>query len=227
MENCTVTRFTTRYSFDKKYETELLCLVVKDPEKAIDAYSKILKHDRTTTVALISRDNVRWIIKRYNTKNSWHALRRMFRRSRAVNCWQMSQLYAQSGIPIPAPIAYIEKRLGPLRGKSYFINEYVEADNLLTYLTTQRHLPDVEATEKLAIELFETLCSAGIVHGDMKATNILVSNRQLFLLDLDASKKTNKEELFKRGYRRDRVRFLKNWENHPELYQRFSAGLPT
>lgn len=227
MEYRTVTKLTIRYTYDKEYKSELLGLIVKDPDHAIGAHSRIIKNDRTTTVALIDRGDMRWIIKRYNTKNLWHALRRMFRHSRAANCWQMSTQYAQSGILIPAPVAYIEKRFGPLRGKSYFINEYLEAENLLTYVTTHSHRSDVEGAEKQVVELFKTLHSAGIVHGDMKATNILVSNKQLFLLDLDASRKTNKQGLFERGYKKDRDRFLKNWENHPELYQRFSAGLPT
>ena len=226
MEEFAVSKFTVRYVYNKQNQSKLLRLIVEDPDQVIDTHARILKHDHTTTVALLSKDGESLIIKRYNTKNLWHALRRPFRRSRAANYWHMAKLYEQSGLSLPNPVAYIENRFGPLRGKSYFINEYIQGENLLTYLTNCRQRPDVDKTERQVIELFEMLYSAGIVHGDMKATNILVHDDKLFLLDLDASRKTNKQVLFARGYKKDRGRFLKNWENHPELYARFNAGLP-
>lgn len=138
----------------------------------------------------------------------------------------MSKLFEQAGISIPRPIAYIEKRFGPLRGKSYFINEYIEAENLFTYITTHADPLDTTTTERKVVELFEALRTTGINHGDMKATNILVCDEKLLVLDLDAARKADDGSLFKRGYEKDRFRFLKNWKNHPDLYQRFDAALP-
>ncbi len=224
MQETTIRTLTSHSTYAKGYESRLLNLIMQDPDRFVDTDSRIIKHDGTTTVALLQKDAAQWVIKRYNTKNLWHALRRPFRRSRAENCWQMSKLCAQAKISIPTPIAYIEKRFGPLRGRSYFINEFVQADNLLTHLT--KHGAAVaEITEKKVIKLFEALRSAGIVHGDMKATNILVSNKKLFLLDLDACTKSGNQVVFEQGCRKDRARFLQNWENHPDLYQRFRSAL--
>src|SRR5690606_3128405 len=44
-----------------------------------------VKHDGTTTVGYTSRDGRPLVIKRYNTKNPWHFVRRAVRRSRARN----------------------------------------------------------------------------------------------------------------------------------------------
>ena len=208
------------------YSSDFLNQIVADPDRIINNDSRILKHDQTTTIALVEKENFRWIIKRYNTKNLWHGLRRMVRHSRAFNCWKMSYLFEQAGISIARPIAYIEKRFGPLRGRSYFINEYVEAENLFQYITTHSDPAETENTEQKVVELFETLRTTGINHGDMKATNILVYNETLLVLDLDAARQADNGTLFERGYEKDRFRFLKNWKNHPDLYQRFDAALP-
>ena len=226
MENTTSTSFRISYGYDPSFSSDLLNQLMIDPDRIIDTEAHIIKHDRTTTVARIERSDFCWIIKRYNTKNLWHALRRMFRHSRALNCWEMSKRFNQTGISIPRPVAYIEKRFGPLRGKSYFINEYIEAENLFTYITTHSDPATTKTAEQKVVELFEVLRSTGINHGDMKATNLLVCNENLLVLDLDAARLAKSGALFEQGYKKDRFRFLKNWQNYPDLYKRFDAALP-
>ena len=103
---------------------------------AIQSLGQSLKHDSTTSVVKVEENGQCWVIKRYNTKNPWHALRRTVRRSRAENCWRMSALLSAAGVRVPAPVAYMERRIGPLRGRSYFVYEYVDAEDLLTYMMT-------------------------------------------------------------------------------------------
>ena len=226
MEDTTSTSFRISYSYDPAFSSDLLDHLITDPDRVIETEAHIIKHDRTTTVARIERNNFCWIIKRYNTKNLWHALRRMVRNSRAQNCWKMSKHFDQTGISIPRPVAYIEKRFGPFRGKSYFINEYVEAENIFTYITTHPDPVVTKTTEQKVVELFEALRTTGINHGDMKATNLLVYNENLLVLDLDAAKMAKSGALFELGYKKDRFRFLKNWQNYPDLYKRFDTALP-
>ena len=226
MEDIISTSFRISYGYDPSFTSDLLDQLIIDPDRIIDTEAYVIKHDRTTTVARIERNEVCWIIKRYNTKNLWHGLRRMVRPSRALNCWEMSKRFGQTEILIPHPVAYIEKRFGPLRGKSYFINEYIDAVNLFTYITTHPDPETTKATEQKVVELFEVLRSTGINHGDMKATNLLVYNENLLLLDLDAARMTKNGVLFEQGYKKDRFRFLKNWQNYPDLYKRFDAALP-
>ena len=177
VEDTTATSFRISYGYDPAFSSDLLDQLITDPDRVVDTEAHMMKHDRTTTVALIEEGNVRWIIKRYNTKNLWHALRRTVRHSRALNCWEMSKHFGQIGISIPRPVAYIEKRFGPLRGKSYFINEYIEAENIFTYITTHPDPATTKTTEQKVVELFEALRTTGINHGDMKATNLLVRNQ--------------------------------------------------
>ena len=226
MEETSSTSFGISYTYDPAFKSGLLDQLVLDPDHFIETCSHIIKHDHTTTVARIEKSDFCWIIKRYNTKSLWHALRRTVRQSRALNCWKMSKRFDRAGISIPRPVAYIEKRFGPFRGKSYFINEYIDAVNIFTYITTHPDRATTKSTEQKVVELFEALRTTGINHGDMKATNILVHNGNLLVLDLDAARKAKSGVLFERGYEKDRFRFLKNWQNYPDLYKRFNAALP-
>ena len=218
---------TSRLVSDSRYNIPLLEKFAAAPDSVLHDAGRILKHDRTTTVAKIGDDGMAWVVKRYNTKNSWHAIRRTLCRSRAHNCWEMSGYFIAAGIPIPAPVGYMEKKLGPLRGRSYFLYEYVYAQDLLSYMKNRRDPGGFEIVLREITELFGKLRTSGINHGDLKATNILVeADSGLKILDLDAARKTDSIEAFERGYIRDRARFLKNWQNDPELQDRFDALLP-
>ncbi len=219
-------RVSARYVFDKRYACPLLDKIIAQPDQVIDDLGRILKHDRTTTVAKIEENGVAWVIKRYNTKNPWHALRRTLRRSRALICWTMSARLQAAGIRVPTPVGYIEKKIGPFRGRSYFFYEYVDAEDLLSYIKTHANRNGFESVFQKIKKLFDVLYAAKINHGDMKATNLLVgADRSITLLDLDAARQTENIESFARGYARDRSRFLENWNNDPDLRDRFDKAL--
>ena len=226
MQEHTIATFSLCYTATTKYQTELLERVVADPDAAINTWGDILKHDGTTTVALLEQGDSRWVLKRYNTKNLWHALRRSIRRSRAHNCWIMSKRFTEAGISVPEPIAYIEKRFGPFRKKSYFVYDHVEADNLSAHIAAHSKASDTKHVQDQVIALFKSMYDGRINHGDMKATNFLIAPHGIVLLDLDAARRPDNAEAFARGYEKDRSRFLKNWKEHPDLYARFDAELP-
>ena len=63
--------------------------------------------------------------------------------------------------------------------------------------------------------LFSRLREHRLSHGDLKASNILWYEGNLYLIDLDAAKMHKHERLFKRAHTRDRARFQANWRNLP------------
>ncbi|HSH40730.1 MAG TPA: hypothetical protein VK973_01240, partial [Arenicellales bacterium] len=87
----------------------LLDELIKQPA-AVMARGRVLKHDHVTTVVAIDDGERYWVVKRYNTKNRWHALRRLFRTSRAVNCWRAAERLREAGIDTPRPVAVLEER---------------------------------------------------------------------------------------------------------------------
>lgn len=219
--------FTSWQVFDASRACPLLNRITTAPEDVIAASGQLLKHDRTTTVAKVDGDGMAWVIKRYNTKNPWHAVRRALRRSRALNCWDMSGQFLGAGITVPAPVACIENKLGPFRGKSYFVYEFVDAEDLLSYMNSHNGPGDRSLILRRIEDLFDALQTSRIIHGDMKATNILVgADRGLTLLDLDAARQPADLPTFDRGHFRDRSRFLRNWDHDPDLLDQFESVLP-
>jgi RIO-like serine/threonine protein kinase len=212
---------------DARFESRLLGRITTEPDRAMQSLGQTLKHDGTTSVVRIEENGQCWVIKRYNTKNPWHALRRTVRRSRAANCWHMSALLTAAGVRVPAPVAYMEKRVGPLRGRSYFVYEYVDAEDLLSYMMTHTNTCDIDHVIQKVTDTFTALHAAKINHGDMKATNLMVDgDQEIALIDLDAAVKPDSAETFRRGYDKDRSRFMRNWRDNPELTERFDRTLP-
>lgn len=190
---------------------------------AVMARGRVLKHDGTTTVVAVGDGSRRWVVKRYNTKSRWHALRRLVRGSRAVNCWNAAARLREAGIDTPRPVAALEERyFGVLRGRSYFIHEFVDGEALAERL---RRGSDQQARlVDQAAGIVRRLRAAGIVHGDLKATNFLVSNGQVILVDLDATRCTRGRRL-QTGLKKDLQRFLRNWSDQPDLLEEFTRQL--
>jgi len=211
--------------FDSDDAGPLLEAIVRDPDRffVADGGIRVLKHDGTTTVVLIERDDRRWVGKRYNTKSWVHAVRRCFKPSRAAVCWRMAREFADAGIRTARPVLMIEKRLGPLRARAYYVYEYVAGEALPSVL--EKDTGTRETMEKIAA-MFARMARHGIVHGDMKATNILIDSGEPVLVDLDAARVLPSGERFRRAYVRDRTRFLRNWIDRPGLQRRLAALIP-
>jgi len=187
-----------------------------------------LKQDIATTIWRLEHDAQALVVKRYNTQNLWHAIRRSFRRSRARNCWDMSKIFMQSGINTPARIAVIQEWLGPFKLRSWFINRYVDGVDLDQYLyarSSHRH-PEAKRIKNVyddVVSLFKNLSIHRLAHGDLKATNILLSEDKLYLIDLDAAHQYKFWPGLKRARRKDWRRFMKNWQRQAEVQRLFET----
>jgi RIO-like serine/threonine protein kinase len=60
-----------------------------------------------------------------------------------------------------------------------------------------------------------------ISHGDFKAANFIVSGDKLFVIDLDGMRKHSFRWRFRKAFKRDCERLMKNWTDLPELDKMF------
>ena len=185
----------------------------------------VFKSDQTTTVSRINTAIGGLVVKRYNTKNPWHLIRRNFQTSRAMNCIRMARIFQQNGIAVAEPVAVIENQWGFFSGRSWYVTKYVEKEMLLDYLSVERWQAGYDNIKNQIHDLFSVLQHKRLSHGDMKATNILVSENGIVLLDLDASKRHYFSYFHRRALKRDRSRFLKNWKHNPPLHDGFATLL--
>ena len=164
------------------------------------------------------------VVKRYNLKSFRHALSRFWRPSRAWHSWVAGHRLAFYGIPTPAPLAMLEERIGPMRGRAFLVTEFCPGESLLQHLSEDRE-PDTAEAEAIR-NLFAMLFRLKISHGDMKANNLLWHDGHLSLIDLDSLTQHGSSRAFVRAWRRDRERFVRNWPKQSALHRWLTASLP-
>ncbi len=194
-------------------DSPVLQALMANPDAYIEDGEK-LKEGNSATVAKVIVDGQALVVKRYNLKNWRHRLSRCWRPTRAWNSWVNAHMLGFSGILTPKPIAMIEERQGPFRGRGFFIAEACEAPDLLQIISELEENPDTSNLDNLIqqiSELFRSLWMSRIVHGDMKATNLLVTDKGISVIDLDAMAERKNKTLTK-GLTKDMQRFLKNWQ---------------
>jgi tRNA A-37 threonylcarbamoyl transferase component Bud32 len=196
-----------------------------NPDHAFPDGEIVLKDDATTTVRRLKIDLGDIVVKRYNTKNFWHMIRRNFQKSRAENCHRMAGEFRQKGIVVPETLAVIKNCVGPFSGPSWYVSRHQESELLLDYLDHENWRERLNQVASQVMELFTVMVRNSLSHGDMKATNLLVDNGDLVVIDLDAARRHRIHYLHRIALHKDRIRFLKNWSNRPELAAEFERRL--
>jgi predicted trehalose synthase len=216
-------RTSTAVRFERRFDRVWACrrersdpeldAFLCDPDTAM-ARGELLKDGNSATVVRTVLDGRAVVIKRYNIKGFGHWLRRFWRPSRAWVSWRNAHLLALVGIDTPAPVAMLERRAGPLRGRAYYVCDSVDAEELLD-VAVRRPLSDAQLNALR--HLFACLRCAQLHHGDLKAKNILMSTERAWLIDLDALREVPSSGAFDRRHRKDVARFLRNWPDAPAL----------
>jgi tRNA A-37 threonylcarbamoyl transferase component Bud32 len=206
-------------------EADFLAPITADPDAWLNA-GKPLKQGNTATLAMVEYEGRKLVIKRYNIKGLRHALSRCWRPSRAWHSWIEGHRLGFLGIATPPPLAMIEQRLGPLRGRAWLVVEYCTGESLAAHFAPFVEAP-LPALELNAVrELLGKLSAARISHGDMKATNLLWWENHLYLIDLDATRQHESETSFARAWHKDCARFLQNWPEGSALRCAMETVLP-
>lgn len=214
-------RYQVVAKYDKPEFRQDLESIARDQGRVISS----LKEDTTASVWRTDYQSRPLVVKRFNTQGIWHAIRRLFRQSRADNCWRMTTAFSRAGIGTPPNVAVIQEWVGPCKLRSWFVSEFIEGEMLIHYFTEQtestRNNYNPDALKSDISKLFEDLRTHFLSHGDLKASNILLSKDTLFLIDLDAARTHKNKRSFERAHNKDRARFLKNWLQQTDIYKSF------
>jgi tRNA A-37 threonylcarbamoyl transferase component Bud32 len=189
---------------------------VQAPEAWMSGATTI-KAGNSATVVRGRLDGRAVVVKRYNLKSPVQAMRRMMEPvPRFRRAWLNGQRLHLLGIATARPLALLEQRVGPLRGRAYLVMEDLGDADLASEIAAQgldhRREADIVA-------LFRALGDAGLSHGDTKASNFLVTDAGVGVVDLDSMIAS------RRGIEADRTRFLRNFADAPEIRQRLAAAL--
>ena len=209
---------------DRTLVTEGMLKFLADPDASLQfSEMKYLKQGNTCTLWAVQVDQRMLVVKRYNIKGVAHRISRAFRATRAAVSWKNAHRLTMYGILTARPVALVEERFGPVRGRAWYISEFVAGDDASS-LCGQAMLDkagQIRAGQKLT-DLLAQLALSSLSHGDMKATNFILSERGAVVIDLDAMRKHDAAESFQRAQRRDLRRFMRNWEACPETRAMFA-----
>jgi len=158
---------------------------------------RILKNGRTCFVSVFDLAGVRIAAKRYNHKGFFHSARHTIKRSRARRAWLKGHLLIMLGIRTPKPIAFIESYKAVFVQQSYILTEYVAGKNLHYFLTEENPGEDKrnQITKELT-DILKKMHNNKITHGDLKKSNILITENGVCITDLDAMGKHRSDWLF-------------------------------
>lgn len=202
---------------ERRYDSTAMRGFLEDLDLAM-AEGRCLKSGNTATVALIDAPVGPLVVKRYNIKHAWHGLSRLFRPSRAWTSWENTMRLEFLGISTVRPVALIEERWGPFRRRAYFVTEYIDGPDA-SVLASQEN-PDVAASS--IAKILKSLSEARVTHGDLKASNFLLSENGPVIIDLDSMREHTDPMILQRAERKDHERFMRNWSSSPQMERHFS-----
>ena len=174
----------------------------QDPEGGLKN-AEIIKDGHSATVFRLQLAGSPIIVKRYNIKSLSHRFRRWFKR-RALTAWRNGHRLELLAIPTAEPLALVERRWGPLTGRCYLVMEDKGDLDLGAETRNQGWLP---GRLDQVTALLAQLKAAELGHGDTKASNFLVRDGRVHLIDLDALSP-------RRDPAADVTRFLDNFDGN-------------
>lgn len=163
--------------------------LLASPGAAVEAGVR-LKDGNTATVARVESGSRRYVVKRYNAKPR-----------RARRAWVNGHRLCFRNVPTARPVALVAPTG---HGPAYLVLEDLGGMPLDDHVA--RHGLD-DATADAVGRLFEALSRDGLTHRDTKASNFIVRDGTVALVDLDALRPARS----RRELAGDRNRFLANW----------------
>ena len=208
----------------RKLPSELEKALQSDPDQFFDT-EELLKDGNTCTVTKLTFEGKSYVLKRYNKKPLGYQLSHVLLPSRALKSWTNGHVLNLFGIKTPKPQACLVIRSRGLVQRSYLLMENIEGETL-DRVNSERILSPESPIPKAFANRWAELESIGASHGDMKASNLIVTPEgDLILIDLDGLKFDKSDQEHQRRREKDMKRFMKNWEGKPELIKVFQEAL--
>lgn len=214
--------------FRREYASKDFLEILKNPDAAfIDPRAELLKDGRSATVIKFKLDDRIFIIKRHNMKHWLHRLRRYVRTTRALKVWRLTNKLDLFTVPVAKPIAFLEKRILGLHTNSYYFSEVLEGISLGEYVQEHRHDEErIGEAVRRVINLMKNITKLKIAHGDLKETNVLLTQSgNPVLIDYDTAHEHSSLTRLKQAWQRDVRRLLRNFINEPVVTKKIKEAL--
>jgi len=194
----------------REYAVQGMYDLLQNPDASFPGSGQALKNGNTCTVWATVVNGQGVVIKRYNVKGFWHGLKLMLFTGRGERSWVNGYRLLFYGIATPKPVAILKMKGGLFHPKAYLITEQLQAVNAREWFFD----PVVSDGEKelmaeLIAQLLHKLQQQQISHGDLKASNILIADKEAMLIDLDAMRQHADTAVFEKAWSWDIKRFMR------------------
>ncbi len=211
----------------RRYMEPELELLLQDLDSSLQD-ELLLKRGNSSTVWRADIGGLPLVVKRYNVKGFWHGVKLGLRPSRAFRSWRSAHRLLFYGIPTPRPIAVLKTGRRGLSPTAYFVMERVAGIGAHSwFLDAAITIEEKRTMAARVVHLLQQLQRQRISHGDLKASNILIVDESVMLIDLDSMRRHGTEIGFKRAWKSDLRRFMDNWQGAPEVTELFRQALIT
>lgn len=210
-----------------EFDSEELRELLRSPDGfAARSGSELIKRHARSTVTRTRVGGVGVVIKENHAVSAAKALKRALLPSRAARAWYAAHMVEGLGIDTAAPVAYVERRYGPFRGRSWVVLVDLRGMDAQSYLLDTGIAPDEHARIVDAIAgIYATLHRANVTHGDNRPQNFIVVDGRPHIIDLDVAAVHPWWSFLKRRFmRRDLRRFVDRWHRHPEIAAEFRSA---
>lgn len=180
--------FSTLLMCNKQFLSDDMLRLLNDPDAFLDnGKAEIIQNNFKSKVGIVVLGGKKLVIKRHNYKSRWHKFKRYFRPTRSSRNWYYSNFLISGGVFVPTPVAFVEKRIaGVLRGMSHFIYEYVEGITGEAYFKNNTaSAGKIEQGMDMVVSLVDRIRALGIIHGDIRMSNLIFKDNRICLLDFD------------------------------------------
>jgi tRNA A-37 threonylcarbamoyl transferase component Bud32 len=180
-----------------------LSRAVESPEVPLDVpITSVVKRGRSALIVkasfCLSDGEVRTAYKRCGSKNWIRRLARGLQTTRAVRNFRLGHTLRRLGIATPRPLLAVSPRWRSFLRPAFLATEWLEGSMPIdAFLRATARMPIAKQrtilheTANCAGRLIGTLHAHGFAHRDLKATNLLVRERQgrieVFVIDLDGA----------------------------------------
>jgi len=186
--------------------SEDLLTLIQD-EEALLSCGEVIKNEEGHLVVKIDLSGRSYFVKKYRIKNFFHMIRRLFRKTRARNSWEVLHWFHSVGIRTMQPVLMYEE-LG-LTGALYSVLVTEEIDGM----RMDKKLKEKEEPIKTASSIhnfFKRMQWIDFHHGDAKSSNFFISKGRLVVFDLDSSKRHLQKTSLTRKIEIDKKRILRS-----------------
>lgn len=162
---------------------------------------RVLKEDSTRRITILDiGGGTEVFIKLHHDGGLVEILKRILLGSRARRSHYKSELLREHHLPGPASLGFVDIFDHHCRASAHFSELLPDSRTLAHVIAENPDSPLIEAASKLIAALHQS----GLIHGDLKLTNLMVSAENLFFVDLDGLRRSASARL----RARDIARFL-------------------